>query len=654
MERPLLLSSCGMLKSTSIVPLTFRVLESDGVIDSRYYAFRTLAWVHARFGGCVALTSWLKEIPTSPSECVILSGAGISVDGPSCIPPGLGVTRRVLVEAAGLTSDEIAQLAGLFEECRMPGGFPRFETVLGAAAESLGEEGLAILLRDIIDISPNDLHSFFATHLAAGGKHITANIDCGIERAGASVGVIHFHGATDGGDDLRRLGITLRNVEDGFPVAMEEALRTVLLSSSTRAIVVVGYSGSDYFDMTPFLEGLSLNRDLAGKKVLWFEFDPHDARLRVDESHLAPTSTTSETIQLLRTAGAVVAVVRGNVRSGLERLAVHWGLPPGNLSAAPVDCGALAAASFSPRQQTSVRVTLFDRLGHLPGLELEERRDPWSQEWAAVHAMADWNRGRYRAAAARWQQCFNEDLDRDLLREERAVACNWVSGRYLRAMLGLRRLLAELETTRSVSVSTRLVIADTGARLWEHVRRIPDVRWLATDRLRRRLLATLPTIDEAMSAQLSPDVLDRLRVAHTKVDPAFRSAVDLEALLRSAYDRNSQSSSIVRTHNYLQGSVRQSASSGRESDADILRLWDAWRRLGAHGETVRLLTVPGSTQVLGVRNSLKHVWSSEVDYAFYHRIRIMVLITALHFRRRQLGSRRGRRGGASRRRGRGA
>jgi hypothetical protein len=527
----------------------------------------------------------------------------------------------------------MSDLATLFEACGMPGGFPRFETVLGVVAETLGEEGLRMVLRDITAIAPNDLHMLFAEHISAGGAHITANIDCAIERAGgAPVAVIHFHGAAEGRSDLRRLGITLSNVENGFPPRMEGLLRATLLSPANRGILVVGYSGTDYFDMTPFLESLRPSRALGGKRVLWLEFDPRDASLRVDESHMPPKSTTAQTIRTLRETGAVVTVLRGSVRSALELLARHWGLQAGNLASEPAACGELAPVTVPAEQQTIVRVNLYDRLGYLPGLQLEESRDPGNREWYGIHAMADWNRGRYRAAATRWGHWFVDHPERRLLRRERLVACDWVAGRYVRALRGLRRLLEELEATPDVSVSTRVVVTDTGVRLWDHMRRLPDTKLLATRRLQARLKTSLPTDDEAVAAHLSADLQDRLRVARVKIDPTSHTDEEVQALHSRAYERSGQTSSIVRTLNYLQGSVRQRAPNRGDNRADILRLWETWRHLHAHGEAVRLLTIPGATRVIGLRTALRFLWTAPVDYPRYHRLRLALLTTALHLR----------------------
>jgi hypothetical protein len=124
-------------------------------------------------------------------------------------------------------------------------------------------------------------------------------------------------------------------------------------------------------------------------------------------------------------------------------------------------------------------------------------------------------------------------------------------------------------------------------------------------------------------------------VALTKIDSLSFSADEVDALHTQAFRRNSQTSSLVRTLNYLQGSVRQSASTTRDSRGDIARLWQNWRRLDAHGEAVRLLTIPAATHVVGLRRALLYVWTAPVDYSRYHRLRVLVLAAALHLRHRR-------------------
>jgi hypothetical protein len=54
---------------------------------------------------------------------------------------------------------------------------PRLEMVLDTAVGTYGLGLLTDALSDLAAASPNAHHAFFAGHLAAGGRHITANFD---------------------------------------------------------------------------------------------------------------------------------------------------------------------------------------------------------------------------------------------------------------------------------------------------------------------------------------------------------------------------------------------------------------------------------------------------------------------------------------------
>lgn len=86
----------------------------------------------------------------------------------------------------------------------------------------MGTYGLELLTEALSDLTaapPNAHHAFIAEHLAAGGRHITANFDTCIERATprprppTTERPVHFHGALDtdtSREDLEALGGRLR------------------------------------------------------------------------------------------------------------------------------------------------------------------------------------------------------------------------------------------------------------------------------------------------------------------------------------------------------------------------------------------------------------------------------------------------------------
>jgi hypothetical protein len=117
-------------------------------------------------------------------------------------------------------------------------------------------ELLTDALSDLATASPNAHRAFFAEHLAAGGRHITANFDTCIERATPgsrpprTERPVHFHGELDidrSREDLEALGGWLSVIENGLPEAMQDQLDEILAGGDVQALVFVGYSGSDFF-----------------------------------------------------------------------------------------------------------------------------------------------------------------------------------------------------------------------------------------------------------------------------------------------------------------------------------------------------------------------------------------------------------------------
>ena len=182
------------------------------------------------------------------------SGVGISCDPPTSGPIGVTLTRRALdLGFDGPTVED--RLTTAYRELAVFDGrriraLPRLETVLDVAVAEHGVEMLAAVLEDLMEPEPNALHRFFAQHLSVGGQHVTANFDTCIERAVDGVDpsqIVHIHGVVG---DWAAMGARLSVIEEGFPPHLASQLRGIL--SRTQLLVVVGYSGLDYFDVDPF------------------------------------------------------------------------------------------------------------------------------------------------------------------------------------------------------------------------------------------------------------------------------------------------------------------------------------------------------------------------------------------------------------------
>src|ERR1022692_839339 len=103
----------------------------------------------------------------APAAVVVLSGAGVSVEGPASLPTGWELTRRVFgafFDDAALTTvmRHHASLGWLLAgpclhdpPSRPEPRPPRLETVLGVAAVVYGYQAVAEVLADVRDARPN-------------------------------------------------------------------------------------------------------------------------------------------------------------------------------------------------------------------------------------------------------------------------------------------------------------------------------------------------------------------------------------------------------------------------------------------------------------------------------------------------------------------
>jgi hypothetical protein len=616
-----------------------------------------------------AFADLVRRLPRSPRASVLLSGAGISADAPSAIPSGLALTRRALAHGFDTSPEHrelMSTLPQLYELAGIPASLPRLETVLGAVDAAAGAPGLRYLLADLLTIAPNDHHLVAARHLHAGGRHVTANIDRGIELCLSEMSptpeqqshlarwpVLHFHSSADSGSDLADLGITLGRIEDGFTKQMTDDLTAYLTDESIELIVVVGYSGSDFFDMSPFLAGLEPGHRLHGKDVVWLDYADGTPRLETGD---VLALSAQGTVQLMRRAGATVSVVRGSPRLAVAALCDHWEIAADELRRPPAPATEhwpIGPDPLTPRLRHQATYNLYGSLGLTGRLRSYARttmRDRLGAADREALAMAHWDAGAYRAAWRVWRRRPVSTPAGRLLRDERRAARLWVSGRHVRAAHVVDRLLRELDTQLDdVSedwheldldlITAHIAVTDTAARLWDHMRRLPDARWWASEERRRRLLAALPTPDQIGQARthhvIGPDLEARIGVARWKLDPSTTPA------LAAAHDQGAslmhgETSHLTRSLNYGQGVLRTRAESGERSAtlaADLRRQWLAWTEIEARGNRVRLLTIPGAVPALGWRRTAAP-WDPRLDYSVYHRLRLTALVVGRALGRR--------------------
>lgn len=469
----------------------------------------------------------------TPGETVFWSGAGISADPPTCAPLGAALVDRAVRRAFVAGTVEI--LERYYRLLRLARRRPRLETVLDVVNRIHGEDVLLDLLSDL-DGPPNGLHAFFAEHLAAAGGHITANFDTCIEQALGGRGapsVVHFHGPLAGGE----LGVTLARIERGLPPDKRHEVQGALLAPGKRLLVFVGYSGSDFFDVDPFLRTLPPD-SLQGRHVLWV--DHRDARPAL----LLPTRRQ---LGWLRAAGAEVMEIAASTRDVVGTLAGLWGLsllPPHGTQ--PEWAPRVAVDEERVKRAT---VELFAVMGlHREVLRVAKPREPSEHELLG-HSL--WAQGRYRDAGRAW--AVARAGASDAARSERAAAVLWIRGQYRQAC---RALVVALRRGEG-AFEERLLLADTLARVFGHMRRYPDSRCYATDELRDFVLDHLPDPDEL--AESGRPVGTHLRVRLRSARRALGvtgSADDEDDAIASFGEYEALSAQLNYRHSRLHGRLR--------------------------------------------------------------------------------------------------
>ena len=582
-----------------------------------------------------------------PDQVLVWSGAGISVEGPTSLPGGPELTRRVFdtfFEPSALSRVlTYHQVVGLrtsalcaYDTSLPAARLPRLETALDAAARARPDAvpGTFDILDDVREAHPNRLHAFAAGHLARGGRHLTANFDTCVERAyetrqGRPVphdAVHHFHGSFADSPDGKDLGATLSLIRTGFP-ATERRLLLELLGRH-RAVLVLGYSGSDYFDIDRFVAALPPDA-LRGLRVLWVMHAHH-------EPH-TPDRDTVPVQTLLREAGADVHVLCGPTDLLVTEVARNWGLPA--LDPPPARTPATPTVPVTDAERHRATFLLYRSLG----LHREVRRlldahgtgteDP--VELRAVNSELLWEDGAWNTLRRMWWRAPADGPDRHV-RGERIGACLWAQGRLLPALLWLRG------QRRHVTDGTEEAYAleETLNRVVEHMHRTPDLRPLA-----RGLLARMPAPPDApMTVPESPDAPEAPQLAEDQARfvAAFRALQDvrdsLEALRgggpRADGTHADASTTWFQETGDLQGvlSYRHRALRDRPPEADESRGGDRPLReryeqlitanlfLGSQAGAWRTALLPGAHRVFRVREFLFAL--ATLQYGWWHRFRL--------------------------------
>lgn len=564
----------------------------------------------------------------SPHQILFWSGAGISADGPTSGPLGRNLTDRALDNyfEPGLADD----LQNIYQAIGAPDAEvrPRLETVLDSLVAAYGLDGLADALSDLSTAAPNDVHSFFAAHIDRAGFHITANFDTCIERAApGDRRPLHFHGKLGTDTDLRELGARVSVIENGFPESLEENLDEILSNDELKALAFVGYSGSDFFDASPYLA--SRWELLKGKTVVWHEYGGVEKTLAGSECDEHPH------LRAARAAGAQVFLVRGLLRESLNELANAWGmrrLPPAP-SRNPTWHRSLSPSAGQKREAT---LSLASQMG-LRGLIIrlvESKGGELTHSETGQYADALWGAGRYRDALRAWGSVYSDETatSRALL-TERQGAVMWIRGQYVRAERRLRRALVRWVSPGSpIPASIQILLVEAYGRVLVHMRRSPDTRMLVRTDQVERALEEAERLRKLLSNKEGIHI--RARVQSLVADLSDKDDQQADAHI----EEFSQSESLHGWLNYRHHRIRQQAANGiLPSKAELCSLISAQQILGAHGDAARVLLLPGAEYAFPPLAAWRAFQG--LDITLWHRIRIAsrhaLLVTFLRLQRKE-------------------
>jgi tetratricopeptide (TPR) repeat protein len=277
----------------------------------------------------------------APADVTFLAGAGLSYDPPASLPT---VNRflRELLDACGAPADLAAQV--LARSVVPP--IPRFEGLVEEIAK-LNDPELT-LTRVFASRTFNELHSAVAAFLCAGSSVVTTNFDNCIEHATHDVATtcVVFDGRDLGGVPATRPLLAKPHgshpLDEGAPraqlVASIAAIsmtsggfallpnwRTLLRSLfDDRVVVIIGYSGSDDFDLTPLL------LESTPRVVIWICHDADGAERECDPRSIPHLERFAAALPLRSFVGSTRTILLDAARALGVRPAA--GMPSPSLS----------------------------------------------------------------------------------------------------------------------------------------------------------------------------------------------------------------------------------------------------------------------------------------------------------------------------------
>lgn len=559
-----------------------------------------------------------------PENLVLWIGAGISADAPTNGPLGRTLTDRALNHYFAPGTRET--LVSLYAELDAPNAKyrPRLETVLDVLVDAHGLDALTDVLSDLSTAAPNRHHARVAKLQLAGTGVVTANFDTCIERATAHpVEVVHFHGDIGPYGSIATLGARLQVIEHGFTKAMLKALQKTLERSDGGTLAFIGYSGSDFFDATPFLT--TFFSRAAPRQIIWHKYSSHSLTIR------KPNSDDGEIVARAMAAGNKVLIAQGTLDDFFETLVddkFHHSSTPSHGVKTRAWKGRILPSEAERLRATAL---LFGKLGYRSGtIEAFRKSPPTSMNEHELLADAHWGRGEYREALRHWRVAISGTTrDAKARRSEREGAVLWVTGRLVRAEKLLWRALMEFSACSSpVSPDVEAALLETYGRVVEHMRRNPDTRLFVPTRrayfagMRARALAAAK---RDRLGQLAAIGLDNVVATYEgESDPTLEHSVD------TFQEREALHGWL----NYRHAMLR--ARAGGHSVLDLPTAAEyrmqAQRELaiGARADHMRAMILPGAAPHFSMSEFLQA--QRRVEMSPWNRLRFIAGFAASHFR----------------------
>lgn len=234
------------------------------------------------------------------NKLILLVGAGVSIEPPAGLPSGRELTEYYLKSCIGneLTNEIMQTWEKLNKVINSANGFEisliRLEFIVGCINDIDIEFNYLPLIagfQQFANAKPNINHFNLGEIKRKGCEIITPNFDCGIEKVFGNFrtttrlevpanevensGVIyHYHGI---GTQYEQLGATIGEIKKGVKQKFGKQLREWFQQG--YSIIAVGFSCSDYFDMTPFFETLPKNT-YEGKAIFFQHGDTVDIEVQ--------------------------------------------------------------------------------------------------------------------------------------------------------------------------------------------------------------------------------------------------------------------------------------------------------------------------------------------------------------------------------------